>query len=82
LTTRVDKTGADDYRGSIDGLRAKHAHAQATLDELKAAGNEKWERFSADIWITWNELENAFMDFQQLVQKKMKEKDEGKTKAR
>ena len=59
--------GADDYRYYIDNLKAKYAAARERVKELKAAGDEKWDLHKTDIWIAWNEFENAFQDFQQFV---------------
>jgi hypothetical protein len=70
LEAEIDGPCADDYRRRIDNLKAKYAAARRKVDELKAAGNEKWELHKADIWIAWNELENAFQDFQQSALKK------------
>ena len=49
-----------DYRKHIDELRAKHQAAQAKLDELKAAGSDKWETLKAGVEGAWNELDVAF----------------------
>ena len=49
-----------DYRKHIDDLKAKHQAAQAKLDELKAAGSEKWETLKAGVESAWNELDVAF----------------------
>jgi len=62
-------TDRNDYPGRIADLEAKHAAARAKLDALKAAGNDKWDLYKADIWIVWNELENKLEDYQQSVPK-------------
>ena len=49
----------------IANLKAKYAAARDVLNELKDAGNENWELHKANIWIAWNDLENAFRDIQQ-----------------
>ena len=43
----------------IDALKAKRLAAQATLDELKAAGSGKWETFRAGVESAWTDLEIA-----------------------
>jgi hypothetical protein len=67
LEAAIEGPGADDYRRRFDNLTAKYAAARGKVDDLKAAGEEKWDLFKADIWIAWNELENALQDFQQPV---------------
>jgi predicted nuclease with TOPRIM domain len=52
-------------RRRIANLKSKYSAARDRLNELKDAGNENWELYKADIWIAWNDLENAFQDFQQ-----------------
>ena len=63
LEAGIDEPCTSDCRRRIDNLKAKYAAARGKVDELKAAGNDKWELYKADIWIAWNELENAFSDF-------------------
>jgi hypothetical protein len=70
LEAAIQGPGADDCRRRFDTLMAKYAAARGKVDDLKAAGNEKWELHKADIWIAWNDLENAFQEFQQSVLKK------------
>jgi hypothetical protein len=82
LVAKIDTADAVEYRGHIDDLKVKHAAAQTMLDELKAAGDEHWDQFRTDIWITWNELENAFLDFLESVQTKaIKKKKRGKPRS-
>jgi hypothetical protein len=47
-------------RKHIAALRSRHVAARAKLDELEAAGSEKWETFKDDIESAWGELETAF----------------------
>ena len=56
--------GANDSNHRIAILKTKHAAAREKLNELKDEGIENWDLFKADIWIAWNELENAFRDFE------------------
>lgn len=63
LVAKADEAGAgvkNDYRRSIDELKAKHAAAQAKLDELKAAGGDTWDTFKDSVENAWNDLEIAF----------------------
>lgn len=59
-----------DSRRRFDNLMSKYAAAREKVEDLKAAGNASWDFHKADIWIAWNELENAFQDFQQSVLEK------------
>ena len=47
------------YRKRIEELKSKQKTAQSKLDELKAAGNEKWGTFKADLEKARKELEDA-----------------------
>ena len=58
---------ASDFSRRIANLKAKYSVARDRLNELKDAGNENWELYKADIWIAWNELENAFRDIQRMA---------------
>jgi hypothetical protein len=49
-----------DYRQRLEELREKYGTAQARLDELKAAGSDKWETFKDGIESAWSELATAF----------------------
>jgi hypothetical protein len=49
-----------DYRKRIDHLKSKHQAAKLKLDELRAAGGDKWETLKAGIESAWEELEGAF----------------------
>ena len=63
LVAKVEEGGAEvktDYRNSIDDLKAKHRAAHAKLEEVKAAGSDKWDHFKTGLESAWNELENAF----------------------
>ena len=63
LVVKAEGAGTEakaDYRKRIDDLKAKHQVAQAKLDELKAAGSEKWETLKAGVESAWNELDVAF----------------------
>jgi hypothetical protein len=63
LIARANEAGAEakaDYRKSIDDLAAKRQATQQKLDELRAAGNDKWETFKTDLDSARHELEVAF----------------------
>ncbi len=63
LMAKVEQGGAEvklDYRNSIEDLKAKHRAAHLKLDELKAAGNGKWDHFKTGVESAWIELEHAF----------------------
>jgi hypothetical protein len=63
LEAGIDEPCTSDCRRRIDNLKAKYAAALGKVNELRAGGNDKWELYKADIWIAWNDLENAFSDF-------------------
>ena len=63
LTTKAGEAGAEvkiDYRKGIDEVKAKHQAAQSKLDEVKAAGCEKWGTLKSGVESSWNELAVAF----------------------
>jgi hypothetical protein len=63
LVAKAEGAGTEakvDYRKCIDDLKAKHQVAQSKLDELKAAGSEKWETLKTGVESAWNELDVAF----------------------
>jgi len=51
---------APEHRLRIDDLRAKRDVARARLDELRADGYWKWQRYSAGIGRAWSDLIGAF----------------------
>ena len=63
LTSKADVAGQKAKIGSrkhLDELKAKMNVAQAKLRNAKAAGDEKWDAFKADVESSWKELESAF----------------------
>jgi peptidoglycan hydrolase CwlO-like protein len=63
LVAKADRAGTAariDNRKRIDDLKAKVHAAQAKLDEVKAAGSEKWETLKTGVESAWSELELAF----------------------
>ena len=67
LMDNVEEAGADAAiarRKRIDELKAKHKLAKAKLDELKAAGSDKWETFKSGVESAWHELD---VDFKKLT---------------
>jgi division protein CdvB (Snf7/Vps24/ESCRT-III family) len=57
---RAGTTARIDNRKRIDDLRAKCQAAQSRLDEVKAAGDDKWETLKIGVERAWSELEIAF----------------------
>jgi hypothetical protein len=65
LLAKADAAGtkADTvYRKRIDNLKAKYQVAHSKLDELKSAGNAKWDTFGTGVESAWNELRDAFKE--------------------
>jgi len=48
------------YRKGVDELKAKHLAAQIKLDELRAAGSEKWDILKTGVDSAWKDLEAGF----------------------
>jgi peptidoglycan hydrolase CwlO-like protein len=65
LSAKADKAGTEadaSYRKRIDNLKAKYEVAHSKLDELRAAGSEKWNTFGTGVESAWNELRDAFKE--------------------
>ena len=63
LAAKVDVAGQEakiDARKRLDDMKAKIKVAQSKLDEAKAAGGDKWDKFKSGIESSWKELEGAF----------------------
>lgn len=63
LAAKADVAGQEakiDARKRLDDLKAKIKVARAKLDEAKAAGGDKWDKFKSGIESSWKELEGAF----------------------
>jgi hypothetical protein len=63
LAAKVDVAGKEakiDARKRLDDMKAKIKVAQSKLDEAKAAGGDKWDKFKSGIESSWKELEGAF----------------------
>lgn len=63
LAAKATNAGAKaktNERRLVAELKAKQELAQAKLEELKAAGADKWETFRAGVESVYNELEGAF----------------------
>jgi cob(I)alamin adenosyltransferase len=63
LVAKVEVAGQEtkiDARKHLDEMKAKLKVAQAKLDEAKAAGADKWDRFKSGVESSWKELEGAF----------------------
>jgi hypothetical protein len=57
---RAGTTARIDNRKRIDDLKAKVHAAQSKLEEVKAAGSEKWDTLKTGVESAWNDLELAF----------------------
>jgi hypothetical protein len=54
-------TGAKvDYRKRLDDMEEKYETARARFQELRVAGNGKWQTLQGGIDNAWSELEAAF----------------------
>jgi len=51
-----------DHQKRLDAIKAKRAAAQAKLDEVKAAGSDKWDSFKAGLEVVWKDLGDAFKE--------------------
>jgi hypothetical protein len=63
LVTKAEAVGEDakgEGRKRIDELASKHHAAKLRLDELKAAGAEKWDTLKVGVESAWHELETTF----------------------
>jgi hypothetical protein len=63
LVAEADQAGTkvqSDYRERIDDLKSKQRVAQSRLDELRTAGNQKWETLRVGVERAWSDLEGAF----------------------
>lgn len=63
FVVKAGEVGAEakgDYQYLVDDLKAKYQIAQAKLDEINAAGSEKWEALKVGVDGAWGELEAAF----------------------
>ena len=59
---KMEKKTGDGSSSLLARLKTKYVAAREKLDALAQAGNENWGRYKTDIWIAWNELENALED--------------------
>ena len=63
LAAKVEVAGQEtkiDARKRLDDMKSKIKVAQAKLDEAKAAGGDKWDKFKSGNESSWKELEGAF----------------------
>lgn len=63
LVARAAELGEDARHESLalaHALEAKYSQARAKLDDLEAAGSEKWSAFEDGVENAWRELETAF----------------------
>jgi hypothetical protein len=63
LAAKVEVAGQEakiDTRKHLDDMKAKLKVAQSKLDDAKAAGGDKWDKFKSGIERSWKDLESAF----------------------
>jgi peptidoglycan hydrolase CwlO-like protein len=63
LVAKIEVVGNEtkiDARKHLDEVKAKLKVAQSKLDEAKAAGAGKWDKFKSGLDSSWKELEGAF----------------------
>jgi hypothetical protein len=63
LAAKADVAGQEakiDARKRLDDMKVKIKVAQTKLDEAKAGGGDKWDKFKSGIESSWKELEGAF----------------------
>ena len=63
LVAKVEVAGQEtkiDARKHLDEVKAKLDLARSKLDEAKAAGGDRWDKFKAGVESAWKELEGAF----------------------
>ena len=63
LLAEADQGDADtnaEYRSHIEDLKVQHEAAQAMLDEIRAAGDDKWQGLKPGAEHIWDALEIAF----------------------
>jgi len=64
LAAKVDAAGRDaetDARQQLDDVKGKLELARSKLDEAKATGEERWDKFKSAVESSWKELEGAFL---------------------
>jgi chromosome segregation ATPase len=52
-----------EYENRLQDLREKRRHVDRKLDELRAAGEEKWQALKDEAEHTWKALGNSFNYF-------------------
>ena len=60
MADRAGTTARIDNRKRVDDLKVKVQAARSKLDELQAAGSEKWETLKTGAESVWGEVELAF----------------------
>jgi len=61
--TLKKKEAAADYKIKVDELEQKNSDLKKQMDDYKAEGKEKWEKFKTEFGHDMDELGNAFKDF-------------------
>jgi len=52
-----------EYENRLHDLREKRRHAKRKMDEIQAAGEEKWQQFKDEAEHAWKALGNSFNYF-------------------
>ena len=63
LVAKAEEAGTEarsDYRNRVVELKARYKVAQSKVDELRAAGSDRWDAFMAGVERAWTELEDSF----------------------
>jgi hypothetical protein len=68
LIARADQAGTiaqAEYHQGVDDMKVKFRTAQARINDLKTAGDDKWETFKTGMEIAWKDLEVTFKKLKQ-----------------
>lgn len=63
LVAKAEVAGQEskiDARRHLDDIKQKLADAHTKLDQVKAAGGDKWDDFKTGVEASWKDLEGAF----------------------
>jgi len=63
LKAKADKATADlkiGYQKQLEDLKARHVAARAKVADLKAAGDDAWDRVKTAVETGWAEIKAAF----------------------
>lgn len=60
---QMDAQARQEYESRLHDLREKRREAKRRLDELRAAGDEKWQQLRDEAQHAWTALGNSFNYF-------------------